>query len=160
MDWWGELPRTLEHPSEGIELVQCSTARTKTALFLLNPRFYHRPDSPLLYPGIDFSGKAEECDPPIVGTHPPVPLLKKGDHHPFCPVQRHCPRPPCNVTEACQPRQPHHIQGLEVLRADLIHPDALPLRSLQTTSVTSAWVMDESTPESSISASSMEGVSV
>ncbi len=24
----------------------------------------HRPNSPLQYPGIDFSGEAEECDPP------------------------------------------------------------------------------------------------
>ncbi|KAK3533720.1 hypothetical protein QTP70_024318, partial [Hemibagrus guttatus] len=32
------LPRTLEHPVEGIELVQCSTTRMKTALFLLYPR--------------------------------------------------------------------------------------------------------------------------
>ncbi|KAK3562309.1 hypothetical protein QTP86_033325, partial [Hemibagrus guttatus] len=31
---------------------------------------------------IDFPWEAEECDPPIVGTHPPVPLLKKRDHHP------------------------------------------------------------------------------
>ncbi len=121
VDWSGKLPRILEHPSEGIELVQFSRARTKTALFLLNQKLYHRLDAPLQYPGIDFSGEAEECDPPIVGTHPPVPLLKKGDHHPFCPVQKHCPRPPRDVTEACQPRQPHHIQRLEVLREDLIH---------------------------------------
>ena len=34
---------------EGIELVQCSTARTKTALFLLNLRFDYWPNSPLLF---------------------------------------------------------------------------------------------------------------
>ncbi|KAK3545090.1 hypothetical protein QTP86_034545 [Hemibagrus guttatus] len=39
VDWLGKLPRTLEHPVEGIELVQCSTTRSKTALLLLYPRF-------------------------------------------------------------------------------------------------------------------------
>ncbi|KAI3360203.1 hypothetical protein L3Q82_014511 [Scortum barcoo] len=42
------------------------------------------------------------------------------------PTLRYCPQPPCNVAEACQPRQPHNIQRLEVLRADLIHPGGLP----------------------------------
>ncbi len=63
VDWFCKLPCTLQHPGKGIELVQCSTTRTKTALFLLNPRFYYRPNSPLQYPGIDFPGEAEECDP-------------------------------------------------------------------------------------------------
>ncbi|KAI3355527.1 hypothetical protein L3Q82_017905 [Scortum barcoo] len=39
-------------------------------------------------------------------------------------------------------------------------PGALPPRSLRTTSVTSAWVMDESTSETPASASSLEGKSV
>ncbi|KAI3361272.1 hypothetical protein L3Q82_013455 [Scortum barcoo] len=34
------------------------------------------------------------------------------------------------LEKACQPRQPHNIQRLEVLRADLIHPGALPLQEL------------------------------
>ncbi|KAK3544514.1 hypothetical protein QTP86_013338 [Hemibagrus guttatus] len=38
VDWLGKLPRILEHPVEGIELVQCSTIRSKTALLLLYPR--------------------------------------------------------------------------------------------------------------------------
>ncbi|CAM4331811.1 unnamed protein product [Leuciscus chuanchicus] len=118
------------HPGEGIELVQCSTAGTKTALFFLNPRFYYRPYSPLQYPGIDFPGEAEKCDPPVVGTHPPIPLLKKWDHHPGLPVQRYCPRPPRDVADACQPRQPHNIQRLEVLRVDLIHPRCLATEEL------------------------------
>ena len=46
------------------------------ALFILNLRFNYRPNSPLQYPGVDFPREAEECDPPIVGTHPPVPLFK------------------------------------------------------------------------------------
>ncbi len=121
MDWLGKLPWILQHPREGIELVQCSTAGTKTTLFLQNPRFYYRPYSPFQYPGIDLPGEAEKCDPPVVGTHPPVPLLEERDHHPDLPSQKYCPRPPHNAAEMCQPRQPHNIQRLEVLRADLIH---------------------------------------
>ncbi|KAI3376688.1 hypothetical protein L3Q82_017119 [Scortum barcoo] len=38
---------------------------------------------------------------------------------------------PCETsTEACQPRQPHNIQRLEVLRADLIHPRRLATEEL------------------------------
>ena len=70
VDWLGKLLWTLEHPVENILLFQCSTARTETVLFLLNPRFDYWPDSPLQYPGIDFPREAEECDPLIVGTHP------------------------------------------------------------------------------------------
>ncbi len=60
----------------------------------IDPRFYHWPDSPLQYPSIDFPGETEEYDPHIVGTHPPVPLLKKGG-----PVQSHCPRLSRDATE-------------------------------------------------------------
>ncbi len=133
---------------QGIELVQCSTARTKTALFLLNPRFYHRLDSPLQYPGIDFSGEAEECDPPIVVTHPLVPFLKRGTTTPFA-----TPRDAMLQRRVSQD-SPTTSRDLRYSGQISSTPDALPLRSLQTTSVTSAWVMDESTPESSISASS------
>ena len=70
VDWLGKLPWTLEQPVECIELVQCSTARAKTALFLLNLWFIYQPNSPLQYPEIDFPRKAKECDPLIVGTHP------------------------------------------------------------------------------------------
>ncbi|KAI3368138.1 hypothetical protein L3Q82_007870 [Scortum barcoo] len=91
-----------------------------------------RPNSTLQYPGVDLPGEAEKCDPPVVGTHSPVPLFKKRDHHPSLPHQRHCPQPPCNVAKACQPRQPHNIQRFEVLRADLIHPRRLAtMRSLR-----------------------------
>ncbi|KAK0136585.1 hypothetical protein N1851_027270 [Merluccius polli] len=44
------------------------------------------------------------------------------DHHPSLPIQGHCPRCPRDAAESCQPRQPHNIQGLKELRADLIHP--------------------------------------
>ncbi|MEQ2317134.1 hypothetical protein AMECASPLE_039664, partial [Ameca splendens] len=111
----------------GIELVQCFTAGTKTTLLLLKQMFDYQLDSPLQHPGVCLTREGEECDPPIVGTHPPVPLLVKGEHHTGLPVQRHCPRLPCNVEERCQPRQPHNIQRLQVLMADFIHPEPLPL---------------------------------
>ncbi|TWW53180.1 hypothetical protein D4764_0104300, partial [Takifugu flavidus] len=66
--------------------------------------------------------EAEERDPPIVGTHPPVPLLKKRDYHSGLPIQRHRPRCPRDVAESSQPRQPYNIQSLKELWADLIHP--------------------------------------
>ncbi|MEQ2304576.1 hypothetical protein AMECASPLE_028515 [Ameca splendens] len=56
--------------------------------------------------------------------------------------------------------QPHNIQRLEVLRADLIHQRSLATTDLLShkTTVTSAWVMDESNFESPVSASTREGV--
>uniref|UniRef100_A0A3P9LDP3 Cadherin-1 n=1 Tax=Oryzias latipes TaxID=8090 RepID=A0A3P9LDP3_ORYLA len=57
MDWMSELPQTLQ---------------TETALLFLNPRFDYRTDCPLQYPGIDFPREAEECNSPMVGTHPPI----------------------------------------------------------------------------------------
>ncbi|KAI3364651.1 hypothetical protein L3Q82_011433 [Scortum barcoo] len=60
------------------------------------------------------SREAEKCDPPVVGTHSPVPLCpKEGPPPQFATHQRHCPQPPCNVAKACQPRQPHNIQRFE-----------------------------------------------
>ncbi|KAI3371831.1 hypothetical protein L3Q82_006713 [Scortum barcoo] len=97
---------------------------------IVPPESEGRLSFPLQYPGVDLPGEAEKCDPPVVGTHSPVPLFKKRDHHPGLPLQRHCPQPPCNVAEACQPRQPHNIQRLEVLRADLIHPRRLATEEL------------------------------
>ncbi|MED6256652.1 hypothetical protein ATANTOWER_032185 [Ataeniobius toweri] len=64
----------------------------KTTLLLLKLRFNYQPDSPLQYLGIGLTREAEECDPPIVETHPPVTLFMKWDHHPGVPVQRHCPQ--------------------------------------------------------------------
>ncbi|TWW73494.1 hypothetical protein D4764_15G0008880 [Takifugu flavidus] len=73
VDWLGKLPCTLEDPAEGVELVHRSTPRTKTTLLLLNPKFDYPADPPLQYPRIDLTREAEECDPLIVGTHPPPP---------------------------------------------------------------------------------------
>ena len=50
VDWLGKLPRTLEDPAEGVELVHCSTSRAKTTLLLLNLRFDYPVDPPLQYP--------------------------------------------------------------------------------------------------------------
>ncbi|TWW63607.1 hypothetical protein D4764_03G0006150, partial [Takifugu flavidus] len=72
------------------------------------------------HPVIDFPREAEECDPPIVGTHPLVPTLKNRDHQPGLPVQGHCPRCRHNVAEACQPGQPYNIQSLKIPRVDVI----------------------------------------
>ncbi|XP_066536336.1 uncharacterized protein xcl32a.1 [Hoplias malabaricus] len=61
---------------------------------------------------IDLTGEAVECDPPIVGTHPLIPLLKQGNHHPSLPVQRYCPQCPHYVAKMCQLGQPHNTQSL------------------------------------------------
>ncbi len=84
--------------------------REENRTVLPESKVLHWPNSPLQYPGIEFPGEAEECDPPVIGTHTPVPLLIKRDQHPGLPGQRHCPWPPRDAAEACQPRQPHHIQ--------------------------------------------------
>ncbi|XP_040908617.1 NACHT, LRR and PYD domains-containing protein 14-like, partial [Toxotes jaculatrix] len=85
---------------------------------IIRKKFNYRPNPPLQHPGIDFPREVEDCDPPIVGAHPPVPLLEKRNHHPCLPLQRYCPRLPCN------------IQILEVLRTDLIHPRCLATKEL------------------------------
>ncbi|MEQ2303280.1 hypothetical protein AMECASPLE_015138 [Ameca splendens] len=58
VDWLGELPCTLQDPAEGVELVQCSTARTKTTLLFLNPRFDYPTEPPLQNPLIDLTREA------------------------------------------------------------------------------------------------------
>ncbi|MEQ2280574.1 hypothetical protein AMECASPLE_021325 [Ameca splendens] len=87
LDWLCKLPRNLKHPVEGVELVQCSTARTKTTLLFLKKvrlsvRFSLSAEvNPNKHSGIGLPREAEESDPPVVRTHPPVPLLMKGDHY-------------------------------------------------------------------------------
>uniref|UniRef100_A0A3B4BHF7 Uncharacterized protein n=1 Tax=Periophthalmus magnuspinnatus TaxID=409849 RepID=A0A3B4BHF7_9GOBI len=118
----------------------------KITLLLLNPRFDYRSNSPLLYPGIDLTGKAEECDSPVIGIHPPVSLLIQRDHHPGLPIQWHCPRPPRDVAETCQPRHPRNIQRHEVIGTDLVHPRSLthvPQSVLQRLEASLSVVPDE-----------------
>ncbi|KAI3356940.1 hypothetical protein L3Q82_003579 [Scortum barcoo] len=127
----GQTPINPQAPCGGYRAGPVFHDQDENRIVPLNPRVDYRPNSPLQYPGVDLPpGEAEKCDPPVVGTHSPVPLFKKRDHHPGLPLQRHCPQPPCNVAEACQPRQPHNIQRLEVLRADLIHPRRLATEEL------------------------------
>lgn len=57
VDWFGKLPCILKDPVEGTELVHCSTAITKTKLFLLNPGLNYWPNSPIQYPGVDLIRK-------------------------------------------------------------------------------------------------------
>ncbi|KAI3360722.1 hypothetical protein L3Q82_012864 [Scortum barcoo] len=58
-----------------------------------------------------FPGKAEECDPPIVGTH-----LSGLDHHPSLPSPEALPPMSMrNVAESCQRRQPYNIQSLKAI---------------------------------------------
>ena len=154
----GELPWTLQDPAEGVELVHCSTARTETTLHLLILRFHNPMDPPLQYPQIDLTREAEACDPSGVGIYSPVPLLKEGDHHPDLPIQRHCPRCPCDAAEACQD-SPTTSRALRNSGRTSSTPGALPPRSFLTTSATSAPEMGGSVSELSDSASS-ERVSV
>ncbi|XP_078478589.1 LOW QUALITY PROTEIN: uncharacterized protein LOC144739520 [Lampetra planeri] len=71
--------------------------------------------------GLGLGGADSHPNRFTLGCEPPQRMLKR-DHHPSLPIQRHCSRLPCDAAETCQPRQPYNIQGLEILRADLIHP--------------------------------------
>ncbi|MEQ2300724.1 hypothetical protein AMECASPLE_028794 [Ameca splendens] len=104
----GQTPMNSRAPCRGCRAGPVFTAGTKTTLLLLKPRFNYWPDSPPQYPGIGLPREAEECDPPVVRTHLPVPLLVKGDYHPGLPVQRHCPQSPRNVEEASAAAAPQH----------------------------------------------------
>ncbi|TWW54872.1 hypothetical protein D4764_0236780, partial [Takifugu flavidus] len=144
VDWLGKLPTPLKHPSKGKELICGSTTGAKPALFLLDQRFNYQSNPFFQHPGIYFPREAEECDSPIVGTHPLVHTLKSRDHHPSLPVQqRHCPRCPRNVAEACQPGQPYNIQSLKIPRADLIRSRSSTAGQRFTISATSAgnWMV-------------------
>ena len=44
VNWLRKLPRALEDPAEGVELVHCSTSRTKKTLLLLDLRCDHPAD--------------------------------------------------------------------------------------------------------------------
>lgn len=94
--WLGNLPWTLKYPVEDIKplstdpLFHCPMNRTKTTLFLMNTGFNYQPNSFLQYPGIDLSREAKKHDPPVVRTHPPLPLFKNRYHHPSLPLQRPC----------------------------------------------------------------------
>ena len=73
IDQMGKHP--LHDPSEGGELVRCTTAGTETTSFFLNLRFKHH--SLIQHPCLDIPGEAVDCYSPVTGKHPPVPSLKK-----------------------------------------------------------------------------------
>ncbi len=81
------------------------------------------------------------------------PSYKEG-LHPGLPGQRHCPQSRVNQD---RPTTSRHLRYSGRISSTC---GALPPGSFLSTSVTSAWVMDESTSEPSASASSMEDVSV
>lgn len=64
-------------------------------------------------PGVAFTGEGKEHDTSIIRAHPLIPLLEEMNYHPGLPTQRHCPRPPSNVPQSCQPRLSLHIYRLE-----------------------------------------------
>ncbi|XP_015259126.1 PREDICTED: NACHT, LRR and PYD domains-containing protein 3-like [Cyprinodon variegatus] len=92
------------------------------------------------------------------GTHPPVPLLMEGNHHPSLPIQGDCPRPPM-LKRRVNHDSPTTSRALRYSGRISSTPEALPPWSFLTTSVTSAWVMNESRPKHPVSSSPMEGVS-
>ena len=79
--WLDKFLSYLQDPSEGLELVQCSMARTKLTLFLLNLRFDDLLDSLLQYTSIDLTREDEECDSYGTETQTVVPLLENRNHH-------------------------------------------------------------------------------
>lgn len=88
------LPHPLEYPCEDKELIQRSTTRTKTSLFLLNPRFNKWMNSRFQYPAIGLPKSWGVLSLYIWNT-PPHPHLKD--------------RTEClsrgAAAEVCQPRQ-------------------------------------------------------
>ncbi|KAI3369543.1 hypothetical protein L3Q82_007753 [Scortum barcoo] len=111
---------------------------TKTALFLLNPRVDYRPNSPLQYPGVDLPGEAEKCHPPVVGTHSPVPFLKRGTTTPVCHSRGTVPNLHAMLQRRVSQDSPTTSRDLRYSGRISSTPGALPPRSLRTTSVTSA----------------------
>ncbi len=97
---------------------------------------------------------------PVVGTHPPVTLLIKRDYTPVC--QARGTVPDCHTMMQSRVNQDRPTTSRHLRYSGRISSTcgALPPGSFLTTSVTSAWVMDESTSEPSASASSMEDMSV
>lgn len=95
------------------------------------------------------SAEDEESDAPITGANSAVPLFEAGNHHPSLPIQWQCPQGPCKIATVCQSRQPHNIQSIEEIRANLIPPRSpVAAAELFTTSGTSVTAMDRSTPVS------------
>ncbi|KAI3368326.1 hypothetical protein L3Q82_008034 [Scortum barcoo] len=130
VDWLGKLPINPQAPCGGYRAgpVQCSTTRDENRIVPPESEgstIGHEFSSPVPWRR-DLPGEAEKCDPPVVGTHSPVPLFKRGTTTPVCHTRGTVPNLHAMLQKACQPRQPTTSRDFEVLRADLIHPGALP----------------------------------
>ena len=93
-------------PKRVKKLVQSSAETTESELLLLYPRFNNWPE------------------PSFLGRHPSLP------------IPRYSSQPPCNIEEACQPRQPNNIRSLQYLRRLSSTPGAMLLGRILTTSMT------------------------
>ncbi|KAF7645444.1 hypothetical protein LDENG_00204530, partial [Lucifuga dentata] len=95
-----------------------------------------------------------KCDSSIVGTHPPVPLFKNGNRHSKgTDPDRHA-----MLHRRASHDSPTTSRDFSISGRILSTPGDLPLRSFLTTSVTSTREMVSDPPESSISASPVEGM--
>lgn len=107
----------MEHPHQDTtgdsRIQRCSTTTVKTTLLLLNLGFNCQLKSALHYSYIDLPKETQKPNPTVVGTKLSGPTFSVY-HHLGLPLQRQL-----------QPRQPINIQRLEILCADLVHPDTL-----------------------------------
>lgn len=87
IDWISKLPWNPQQTSKFKQLVHCSTTKTEFALLPLNLRFDKQS-------GINFPGEGEQCDTPVTGAHPLVPIFINGNHNPGLQLHRYCPWPP------------------------------------------------------------------
>ncbi len=115
--------------------------------------------------GLVFRGRDENHTAPpdpevVVGTHPPVPLLKQRDHRPGLQSRGTVPDRHAMLQRRVNQDSPTTSRDLRYSGRISSTPGALPPRSFLTTSVTSAWVMGESPSETPVSASSSEDVTV
>ena len=111
----GTLACTLKDPGEGVELVPPFHIQKKSHIAPFDSEVWLSVGPFSQVPLNDITSEAEKCDPPIVGTHPLIPLRKKRDHHLNLPIQWHCLLCLRNVAELSEPRQPYNIQILKLL---------------------------------------------
>jgi len=65
-------------------------------------------------------------------------LLKNGNDHPGLRLHRCCPRPLCDIEEACQSRQSHNVHIFQHIIVNIFHPCCLPPGSCWTTLVSTS----------------------
>ena len=69
------------------ELFHCSTNRIESVLVLLNPFLDSLLEHPLQHSAITLPRQDEQCDIPVSGAHPPVPIAENVSHHPIVPFK-------------------------------------------------------------------------